>query len=492
MDITEIDKNELWEQVVSQVVEGSASPDHAGGILNSATINHIDDTSVILSFPTQLMKNGADRSYVEKIQDALYGLVGRDMDVTTIVDSSLPFETYQPLTQTTSSTTSYSQPSNLTQFSQNKVIKPLNTIQSPPTFMTETNTTPVGSNSLDHYTNKLTFDSFVSGESNRMAYTTAMAVAERPGTSYNPLFIYGKSGLGKTHLLCAIYNYINRFQPNLYVCYCSAKSLLDDIIAMARSKDWTLFDKKYGAADVLLIDDIQYLEHKPESTERVFQLQSEFIMKSKQIVISADRSPKEIDMDERITSRFIQGLMVDIQPPTFEMKLGIIRNYKDRELPEVPLSDEVLTYVAEISSSNVREIEGALGKLGAYYSLSGSSRPVTINDAQDVLKDVFHDNNRKLITTALIQREVEKYYNITHEEIISSRRDRKINTPRQVAMYLCRDMTDESFPSIGKKFGGRDHATVMNGVRKIEGQLKENREFYDRMEQLKQTIKEKA
>lgn len=476
----ETERETLWSQVIEQVVDGSASPDHAGGILNHATIDHIDDSSIILSFPTALMKNGADRSYIEKIQDALYGITGKDMSVTTIIDTSLPLMTTQPVPV---NDIGYQHPETSSLSTVIKM-KPLEKTAFP--LSSPGNRSRQGSNS---YARKFTFETFVMGESNKLAYTSAVKIAELPGDTYNPLFIYGRSGLGKTHLLCAIDNYVSGTRPELKICYCQAKDLLEDIIGMARSKNWKLFDTKYSSADVLLIDDVQYLENKPESTERVFQLLQKFQMERKQIVISADRSPKEIDMDERITSRFMSGLMVDVQPPTFEMKLGIIKNFKDRELSDIPLQDEVLTYVAEISSSNIREIEGALSTLGIRYSIG---QEITVDTAQEILKNYFPNTETKKITIAMIQHEVERYYNITHEEIICSKRERRLNVPRQVAMYLCRELTDESYPTIGRKFGGRDHSTVMNSVRQVENKMKESREYFDSVEKVRQNLKEKA
>ena len=339
---------------------------------------------------------------------------------------------------------------------------------------------------------KYTFESFVVGASNQMARSAALAVAENPSKTYNPLFIYGKSGLGKTHLLIAIYNYIHDNYPAMKVLYFTARDLVDDIVDMSRQKNWEKFNQKYMNSNMLLIDDIQYLEGKEESIERVFQLLNAFItVNSKQIVLSADRSPRNLNMDERMTSRFMQGLPVDIQPPTFETKVAVLKNCRANYLINNTINDDVLEYIASISTSNIREIEGALNKIDGYLFLQGVE-DCTVDLAREILRDYFPEKNSKKISISLIQHEVEKHYDITHDEMIGSRRSRNIVWPRQIAMFLARSLTEESYPAIGAKFGGRDHTTIMHGVDTVERKMKEERSCYDEVDKLSTLIKEKA
>ncbi len=451
----------LWNRAYQIIVEASSSPERTIDFLGSAVVEHIDSQSIVLSFPNTFIKNIVDRSYVKTIEDALFGLTNNIMNITTLISSKKTTVINTPI---------------------------INDNSNPPLQQNM----DISQKKKNHnFNNRFTFNSFVVGESNSLAYGAAYAVAQQPHDHYPMLFIYGRSGLGKTHLLCAINNYLDENYPYLDTLYFTGKNLVEDIAQRSINKSWLNFDKKYNEADVLLIDDIQFLEGKKESTELVFQLLNDSIMSNKQIVLCADRAPKDINMDERMTSRFMKGLVVDVQPPTFETKLAILKNYQNLYIKDVTISDDILTYIAEISSSNIREIEGAIFKVESYATLTKNNN-LTVDKVRDILKDFFPEKNSKYITIQIIQSEVEKYFGITHEEMVCSKRERRLNNPRQIAMYLSRTLTEESYPSIGKRFGNRDHTTIINGVRQIEKQMKENRELYDQLEKLSYIIKDKV
>ena len=343
---------------------------------------------------------------------------------------------------------------------------------------------------------KCTFDTFVVGESNEFARSAALAVAEQPGTRYNPLFIYGNSGLGKTHLLVSIANYTRQNFPHLVTCYVSANKFTEDYIqAMQKQHNLDAFNAVYNRADILLIDDVQYLEGKSETTNQLFNIFNSMKNNNKQIVLSADRSPKDLDMEERYTSRFQQGLLADIKPPNYETRLIIIRKYLAAIEETTPLfavmPDDVISYLAEKSTSNVREIEGAVTRLASYMAL-GKRTGITVDEAQEVLQDFFPDRTNAQVSISTIQSEVERYFKVSHEDIVSSKRSKDVTYPRHIAIYLSRFMTEESLEAIGKKFGGRDHTTIMHSVNKIEKDQKDNRVLFDQIEQLTARIKERS
>ena len=338
-----------------------------------------------------------------------------------------------------------------------------------------------------------TFDSFVQGPSNKFAYSAAMAVAEQPGNMWNPLFIYGKSGLGKTHLLVAIANYINTNLPNMNVVYVDARDFLDDLSSAAQLNQWKAFNDKYQSADVLLVDDVQYLENKEGSIDMLFNIFNKMTGEFKQVVLSADRAPKDINMDERIRTRFIQGMLVDVQPPDYETRLAIIRNnyWKAQQTTTIgaAIPDEVLEYLAESATSNIRQMEGALNRLMGNITLF-HKQSITVEEAREILQDFFPEVEAIPVDIATIQAEVEHFFKISHEDMVGSKRRKDLAQARHIAIYLSRYMTAESMQNIGKKFGGRDHTTVMHSVNKIEEEQSENRQLYDIIEQLRSRIQD--
>jgi chromosomal replication initiator protein len=336
-------------------------------------------------------------------------------------------------------------------------------------------------------TQKYTFDLFVIGSSNRFAHAAALAVAEAPAQAYNPLFIYGGTGLGKTHLLQAVGQYVGEHGNGLTARYVTSETFMNDFINSLRDKRIEGFKQRYRTYDVLLVDDVQFFEGKERIQEEFFHTFNSLYEAGRQIVISSDRPPKEIaTLEERLRSRFEWGLITDIQPPDLETRIAILR--KKVKTDRIQVSDpDVLTYVAERVTTNIRELEGALTRVVAFSSLTG--RPMTVELAEDVLKDVFPQGHNVEISIRRIQDTVAERFGMTVSELCSAKRSQSIAYPRQVAMYLSRALTDSSLPKIGKEFGGRDHTTVMHANAKIEGMIREDRSVYNLVQELTARIK---
>nr|WP_246176661.1 chromosomal replication initiator protein DnaA [Parvibaculum sedimenti] len=316
---------------------------------------------------------------------------------------------------------------------------------------------------------RLTFDAFVVGKSNELAHAAARRVAEATDVTFNPLFLYGGVGLGKTHLMHAIAWEIRRRQPERKVLYLSAEKFMYQFVRALRFKDTMAFKQQFRTVDVLMIDDVQFISGKDSTQEEFFHTFNALIDHNRQVIISADRSPSDLEgIEERIRSRLGWGLAADIHPTDYELRLGILQA-KAEEMASrngpVTIPDGVLEFLAHRIVSNVRELEGALKRVVAYASLVG--RPITLDMSQDVLRDLLRCNDRK-ITIEEIQRRVAEYYNVRLADMLSARRARAVARPRQVAMYLSKQLTTRSLPEIGRKFGGRDHTTVIHAVRKID------------------------
>lgn len=312
---------------------------------------------------------------------------------------------------------------------------------------------------------RFTFDSFITGKSNELARAAALRVAESPTVTYNPLFLYGGVGLGKTHLMHAIGWHIRQRFPERRVVYLSAEKFMYQFIRALRFKDTMAFKEQFRSVDVLMIDDIQFIAGKESTQEEFFHTFNALCDQNRQIIVSGDRSPSDLEgIEERMRSRLGWGLVADIHPTDFELRLSILQAKAEKNgLTNIP--QEVLEFLARRITSNVRELEGALNRISAYASLVG--KPVTVNSAQEVLQDLLRANDRK-VTIEEIQKRVAEHYSIRFADMHSPRRARAVARPRQVAMYLAKQLTSRSLPEIGRKFGGRDHTTVMHAVRKIE------------------------
>jgi chromosomal replication initiator protein len=335
---------------------------------------------------------------------------------------------------------------------------------------------------------KYTFDSFVIGSSNRFAHAAALAVAEAPAQAYNPLFIYGGTGLGKTHLLQAIGQYVGAHSRSLSVRYITSETFMNDFINSLRDKRIEGFKQRYRTYDLLLIDDIQFLEHKERIQEEFFHTFNSLYEAGRQIVISSDRPPREIStLEERLRSRFEWGLITDIQPPDLETRIAILRKKVKTDGIHVP-DPQVLTFIAGRVSTNIRELEGALTRVVAFSSLT--ARPMTVELAQDVLKDVFPQGEAPEVSIERIQTAVSDRFGLSMEELCGDRRSQNIVYPRQVAMYLSRELTDASLPKIGREFGGRDHTTVIHATSKIARMIREDRSVYNLVQELTARVKQ--
>lgn len=316
---------------------------------------------------------------------------------------------------------------------------------------------------------KYTFDSFVIGNSNRFAHAASLAVAEAPARAYNPLFIYGGVGLGKTHLMHAIGHYILKNNPKAKVVYVSSEKFTNELINAIKDDKNEEFRNKYRNVDVLLIDDVQFIAGKERTQEEFFHTFNALHDADKQIILSSDRPPKEIPtLEDRLRSRFEWGLIADIQPPDFETRMAILKKKADVE--HLNVANEVMVYIATKIKSNIRELEGALIRIVAYSSLT--NREITVDLASEALKDIISNKQGTHITIDIIQDTVANYFNLRVEDLKSQRRTRNVAYPRQIAMYLSRKLTDMSLPKIGEEFGGRDHTTVIHAYEKISENLK--------------------
>jgi chromosomal replication initiator protein len=339
---------------------------------------------------------------------------------------------------------------------------------------------------------KYTFETFVIGSSNRFAHAAAVAVAEAPAKAYNPLFIYGDSGLGKTHLLHAIGHYAQTLYNGLKVRYVSSEEFTNEFINMIRDGKQDGFRRRYRDVDVLLVDDIQFLENKEGTQEEFFHTFNTLHNASKQIVISSDRAPKRlVTLEDRLRSRFEWGLLTDVQPPELETRIAILRKKAIQEGLNAP--PDVLEYIASRISTNIRELEGALIRVTAFASLNRQG--VDISLAEIVLKDLIPEsqgNSAPQITAATIMGQTAAYFGLSIEDLCGTSRSRVLVTARHIAMYLCRELTDMSLPKIGQQFGGRDHTTVINADRKIRSLMAERRSIYTQVTELTNRIKQQA
>ena len=334
---------------------------------------------------------------------------------------------------------------------------------------------------------KYVFDSFVVGNSNRMAHAASLAVAKSPAQAYNPLFLYGNSGLGKTHLMHSIGHFILDRNPQAKVLYVTSETFTNELINSIQNNKNEEFRNKYRNIDVLMIDDIQFISKKEGTQEEFFHTFNALYESNKQIIISSDRPPKEIKtLEDRLRSRFEWGLIADVQPPDYETRIAILKKKAERDNLTVP--DDVMAYIAKNIASNIRELEGALTRIVAFATLT--NQDISIALAENSLKDIFSENSATPLTPELIQQVVAEYYNIRVEDIQGSKKPKNIAFPRQVSMYLCRKLLDISLPKIGESFGGRDHTTVIYAISKIEKQLESDEGLQKTVHALEKEIKE--
>lgn len=334
---------------------------------------------------------------------------------------------------------------------------------------------------------KYTFDTFVVGNGNRFAHAASLAVAEAPAEAYNPLFIYGGVGLGKTHLMHAIGHYVQQQYPSLQLMYITSENFTNELIASIQNNKNAEFRRRFRNVDILMVDDIQFIAGRDSTQEEFFHTFNALHTAGKQIIMTSDKPPKDIArLEERLCSRFEWGLIADIQRPDIETRIAILRKKAERE--HIAVTDGVLELIAQRIDSNIRELEGSLTRLVAFSSLTG--RPIDPSLTEEALREVFAQREPKRVTCELIQETVASYYSVSVDDLKSARRNREVTVPRQVAMYLTREMVGLSLPRIGESFGGRDHTTVMHSCEKIQEVLRDNPGFFSQMEDIRKILKD--
>ena len=476
MDKTEL--KALWEQILAKATD-YFSPTICKQWLSPLTILSIDDTTMVIGARTDFTREWVNDRYRLMLEDVVKDVLGsaRQVKIETIpkeewlreAQEELPKvqETLRPKDTPEQQTLGYADPVR---------VKLPNTSSPAPAEMLAPSPDMRGSNGSDadmhliapgDYSSlnpKYTFDTFVTGGSNRFAHAAALAVAENPGKVYNPFFMYGGVGLGKTHLMHAIGNSVLKSHPEMRVLYVSSEQFTNEIIQSIQKGQAESFRQKYRNIDVLLVDDIQFISGKTSTQEEFFHTFNTLHDAQKQIILSSDRPPKEVQkLEDRLRSRFEWGLITDIQAPDLETRIAILKNKAIIDHFDVP--NDVMVYIASRIDSNIRELEGALTRVVAYASLN--KIPITTEVVASALKDVFPQGASKEITMEIIESIVANYFKVSVEDLHSKKRSRNIAFPRQIAMYLCRELTETSLPQIGNFFGGRDHTTVLHACDKI-------------------------
>ncbi|CAB1255595.1 chromosomal replication initiator protein DnaA [Clostridium sp. MT-14] len=444
--------NEIWEQSLN-IIKGEITEVSFNTWIKSITPVSIENNTFVLSVPNDLTKGILSSKYTNLISNALKLITSKKYNIKFLV-----------LSKSEEALTLDNKPQEYTKRS----------------ITTNDETTMLNP--------KYTFDSFVIGNSNRFAHAASLAVAESPAKAYNPLFIYGGVGLGKTHLMHAIGHYILENNKKSKVTYVSSEKFTNELINSIKDDKNVEFRNKYRNIDVLLIDDIQFIAGKESTQEEFFHTFNALYEANKQIILSSDRPPKEIPtLEDRLRSRFEWGLIADIQPPDFETRMAILKKKADVENLNIP--NEVMVYIATKIKSNIRELEGALIRIAAFSSLT--NKEISIDLAVEALKDIISSKQSKQVTIDLIQDVVANYYNLKVSDFKSARRTRNVAFPRQIAMYLCRKLTDMSLPKIGEEFGGRDHTTVIHAYEKISNNLKKDESLQNAINDLTKRLNQK-
>jgi chromosomal replication initiator protein len=461
---------EVWAKAIDSLNESSLTPQQRAFVRLTRPLGLVEGTALIAA-PNDFTKDVLETRLRPLVTAALSAQLGTEIRLAVTVDSSitdsapLEMEELQP---------------------------PVEEETSPPLLDPETRPgtgTPSTSTSEGRLNDKYTFDTFVIGSSNRFAHAAAVAVAEAPAKAYNPLFIYGGSGLGKTHLLHAIGHYARTLYKGTRVRYVSSEEFTNEFINSIRDDKAATFQRRYRDVDILLVDDIQFLSGKVQTQEEFFHTFNTLHNTNKQIVISSDLPPKQLqDFEDRMRSRFEWGLTTDVQPPDLETRIAILRKKSAQEKLVAP--PEVLEFIASKISTNIRELEGALIRVTAFASLN--RQPVDLPLAELVLKDLFPSDTGPEITVAQIMTTTAAYFGVSVDDLCGTSRSRVLVTARQISMYLCRELTDLSLPKIGQAFGGRDHTTVMHADRKIRQLIGERRSLYNQVADLTARIKSQS
>lgn len=448
--------SKLWDDTLAHL-ELNLSPQHFSTWIKPLKLVKIEQDMVYLEVPNRFVLDWVKENYSKLIQKILSEL--------SAVTYRLQFDVSEQSTEDTAKTTSKVELTPTPAPSIEKVVK--------------------NNHSADINLNrKYTFEEFVSGSSNQFAYAAAMAVANNPATTYNPLFIYGGVGLGKTHLVNAIGNAILKKSPQMRICYYTSEKFMNELINSLRYNRMDEFRNKFRSMDVLLIDDIQFIAGKERTQEEFFHTFNALYESHKQIIVTSDKFPKDIPgLEERLRSRFEWGLIADIQAPDVETKLAILKMKAEQN--NIKLPEDVALFLANSICNNVRELEGYLIRIGAYASLTAI--PVSLEMARDVLKDILIERNRELTVDEILKK-VSSHFNIKISDIKSAKRLKAVVLPRQIAMYLSRQLTSSSYPEIGDRFGGKDHSTIIHAIRKIEKLMEEDFQLRSTIENLKKEL----
>lgn len=515
-----MDIEEVWTQLITQLKSyPSVNTSQIDAFFSRIQIQAVSSDFIMFTANNPFIKNWIEKHYVKDIKRALFDLYNTDYYVQIEIDTTTqqqitdvpnhtPTQPYITSVQTgesgdTTAQTRTVPKEEVAPISATSITDRINTshqqdgdyLKEPP-HQQGTDSSKTSKNTNLSGASNLTFDTFVIGDSNRMAYSMAVEVADKPGSSLNPLFIYGKSGVGKTHLLCSIKNYIQEQYADFNVCYIDSMELVNRYsdAAIEKSVDkqsFKNFEKFFENADVLLIDDIQGLQDKPGTLGVLFRIFNSLITKGKQFVFSADRAPKNIDLDERYVSRFNSGATIDIQPPDSETKRNIIKNfihqYEEEEDFHLNLSEDILDYILEHSSSNVRELKSAITNV-IFAVKMNNNQELTRQEVKELLANHFISEHESRLTIEMIQNAVAYFYGITYNDIVSNKRSRNIAHPRQVAIYLCRELLESTFKAIGKEFN-RDHSTIMHSYDLISNALKEDRNLREETEAIREKLR---
>ncbi|MGV2876108.1 chromosomal replication initiator protein DnaA [Macrococcus capreoli] len=437
----------IWDKVLAKLQTKLTNASYDTWF-SDTKIKSLDNSQITIMAPTDFNAEWLKKNYLNLIQEVIEETIGEHLDIKVISDEFEDSEVHYQSEKPEKSTVQEVMPSQL---------------------------------NTDN-----TFDTFVIGSGNRFSHAASLAVAEAPAKAYNPLFIYGGVGLGKTHLMHAIGHYVMEHKENAKVVYTSSEKFTNEFINSIKDNKTEEFRSKYRNVDVLLIDDIQFLAGKESTQEEFFHTFNELHQNHKQIVISSDRAPKEIPtLEERLRSRFEWGLTTDVTPPDLETRIAILRKKSEEENIEIP--NEAMLYIATQIQSNIRELEGALTKVVAYSKLV--NRELNSDLVAEALKDIIASSKPKKVTIQDIQNAVGAYYNIRLEDFSAKKRTKSIAFPRQVAMYLARELTDFSLPKIGEEFGGRDHSTVIHAHEKIRMQLEEDNSLKSDIKNIEKDIR---
>ena len=465
-----------WDHVVTHVNPDELGPAHAAFLQMVKPLGDIEGT-ILLAVPNDFTKSYIENRMSSRLTEALTQTLGKPVRIAVTVDPSL--ET-TPKREEQPDVWSHSEFERMDRTSQES------NAPGPEATRRQLLNMPTQRIALNP---KYLFDTFVIGSSNRFAHAAALAVAEAPGRAYNPLFIYGDSGLGKTHLLHAIGHYALSLYPHLKVTYVNSEEFLNDFISAIGEGGRDAFKKRYRQSDILLIDDIQFIQGKKETVEEFFHTFNALNDAGKQIVITSDLPPKELGgFEDRLRSRFASGLTTDVQPPDLETRIAILQMKAAAE--NITVRSEVLEYIASRISANIRELEGSLLRVTAFANLT--RQEIDLQLAQMVLKDLLSDPEDIEISSSLIMGQTASYFGVTIEQLCGPDRSRPMVEARQIAMYICRELTDLSLPKIGEAFGGRDHTTVMHANKKIQGLMAERRETYNNVTEITNRVKRQA